>query len=478
MTWLSILCPSCRPHDLKKWLDSLHANCANPENIELSLTLEHELDPAEKERWGNVVVTMVKHGEYNINQLHEICYKQSTSPFIMFSGDDTICHTKNWDIIFIAELAKYPDNVVLVYPNDTIFKEALACYAVTSRLVMDHMPCPVPFERYAIDDTLFNIVPEVRRIYLRHVVFEHMHLVDHPPGSPVIKDGKMMYYPHDVEAMQRDRVKYQAMEPIRNKIRSRLEELAGLTVTGKIMICVPTAEFARRADFYDYFNALDKPNGTMITFSHGQSPARNRNIMIRLALQNNATHILFLDDDMSFKPDLLKRLLSHNLDIVSGLYVMRNYPHLPVMFDEKMNDGKCKFKFLRPDVRGVVEVVNIGLGACLIKTDVFRQMCGDNDPEKFCWITLGEAEADHWSDDISFFNRVSKMGIKMHVDTDARCGHVITAIITPEFDEDKGGWFTTYNTASPEMFQVPQRTPTKEEVERQIQQEGYVRHGN
>jgi len=219
----------------------------------------------------------------------------------------------------------------------------------------------------------------------------------------------------------------------------------------KVMICVPTSEMARRADFYDYLNALEKPEGTMMTSAHGASPARNRNIMIKAALEHGATHCMFIDDDMAFKPDLLSRLLTHDKDIVSGLYLMRNYPHLPVMFDEAFDDGKCRFNFLRPGMTGLQEVVNIGLGACLIKTDVFRNMA---EP----WITLGECEKDHWCDDIAFFNRARKAGYKMYVDTEIPCGHFLTAIIWPNRSED-GNWFTTYNTGAPEMFQVPQIIP-------------------
>jgi hypothetical protein len=244
----------------------------------------------------------------------------------------------------------------------------------------------------------------------------------------------------------------------------------------KVMICIPTSEFARRADFYDYFNALEKPEGTMVTFSHGQSPARNRNIMIRIALENDATHCLFLDDDMAFKPDLLVKLLKHDLDIVGGLYLMRNYPHLPIMFDESYEDGRCRFKFLHPNDKGVKEVVNTGLGCCLIKTDVFRKMLGKEDPAKFTWITLGEAEKDHWCDDISFFNRVRKAGIKLHVDLEIPCGHIMSAIIWPNRDNDNGGkWFTAYNTGAAEMFQVPQHVPTKEQVEAQMREEGVIK---
>ncbi len=235
-------------------------------------------------------------------------------------------------------------------------------------------------------------------------------------------------------------------------------------MTTKVMICVPTAEFARRADFYDYFNQLEKPEGTMVTFSHGQSPARNRNIMIRMALQHEASHILFLDDDMAFKPNLLTRLMEHDVDIVSGLYLMRNYPHLPVMFDEAYDDGKCKFAFLSPGKSGLVEVVNIGLGACLIKTDVFRAM---EEP----WITLGECEKDHWCDDIAFFNRARKQGFKLHCDLEAPCGHMMTAIIWPNRSAE-GSWFTMYNTGAQETFQVPQIIPSGQELKAALQAQG------
>jgi hypothetical protein len=231
----------------------------------------------------------------------------------------------------------------------------------------------------------------------------------------------------------------------------------------KVMICVPTSEFARRADFYDYFNTLEKPEGTMATFSHGQSPARNRNIMIRAALESGATHCLFLDDDMAFKPTLLLDLLAHDKDIVGGLYLMRNYPHLPIMFDEAYDDGRCRFTFLNPGRKGLQECVNMGLGAALIKTDVFRKMLGDNDPATFTWITLGEAEADHWCDDISFFNRCRKLGFKIFVDLESACGHIMSAIIWPNRMED-GSWTTMYNTGSAEMFQVPQHIPSPEEL--------------
>jgi GT2 family glycosyltransferase len=203
------------------------------------------------------------------------------------------------------------------------------------------------------------------------------------------------------------------------------------------MIAVPTAEMARRADFYDYFNLLDKPVGSIITFSHGQSPARNRNLMIQQALENDCTHVFFLDDDVAFEKDLLSRLLAHDKDIVTGLYFMRNYPHTPIIFDYANETGHCRTHYLSDNEKGLIEIVATGLGCCLIKTEVFKKV------EK-PWIRLGELELDHWCDDIGFFRRVREAGFKLHCDLDAKVGHMAQVTIWPQ--QIDGKWISVYDT--------------------------------
>jgi hypothetical protein len=233
-----------------------------------------------------------------------------------------------------------------------------------------------------------------------------------------------------------------------------------------VLIGVPTSEMARWAAFYDYFNMIDRPDNTIATFSHGQSPARSRNIIIEQALHHNCSHIFFLDDDCIVRPNVIKQLLAHDVDMVSGLYLMRNYPHFPIMFDEAFDDGRCKFSFLEDGRKGLVEAVNCGLGACLIKTEIFKTM-----PKP--WVTLGELEKDHWCDDIAFFNRARKLGFKLFVDLECPVGHVVNSVIWPVRDGDK--WHTIYDTNSAEKFKVPQVTPTKAEIDTNLAASGIVR---
>lgn len=222
------------------------------------------------------------------------------------------------------------------------------------------------------------------------------------------------------------------------------------TTEVKLLIAVPTAGIIRHATWMDYLNSMVKPVGTLNAFVHGASPARARNDMIRAALAQNCTHILFIDDDTCPPADTIERLLSHDKDIVSGLYLQRGFPHFPLMFSQSYSDGRCLYKFLTPDVDGLVECVNTGFGCVLIKTDVFRKM-------ESPWVTLGEGEKDHWGDDITFFNRAVKAGFKIYVDTTVKVGHLTNCMLFPVRRPE--GWFTGMSTSGADMVQFPQHIP-------------------
>ena len=215
----------------------------------------------------------------------------------------------------------------------------------------------------------------------------------------------------------------------------------------KLMIAIPTGEFARRADFYDYFHLLDKPEGTAIAAAHGQSPARNRNILIEQALAIDCTHILFLDDDVIPPVDTISKLARHDKDIVTGLYLLRNFPHKPIIFNYSDDKGRCTHRFIGPEEpEGLIPIINCGLGCCLIKTEVFKTM-----PKP--WITLGELEKDHWCDDISFFNRARDYGFSLYCDLSVRVGHIASCVVYPDIQDGK--WITSYDTNGEARISFP-----------------------
>lgn len=223
----------------------------------------------------------------------------------------------------------------------------------------------------------------------------------------------------------------------------------------KVLIGVITGEYARRADFYDYYNLLEKPDGTMSIFCHDRSPAHGRNMIIDEAARIGATHILFIDDDMAFKPDALKQLLSHDLDVVTGLYLSRAYPHRPLIFDLVNEHGHALYSYLDGKDDRLKKVANCGFGFCLINTRIFKKF------EK-PYVRLGEIDPENWCDDIGFFNRVTAAGINIYCDMDCLIGHIGTVAIWPVYDE--GAWYSGYDTGGDTLLRVPQQVPANYEI--------------
>jgi len=224
-------------------------------------------------------------------------------------------------------------------------------------------------------------------------------------------------------------------------------------VQSKVLITVTTMEYARRADFYDYLNMLNKPNDSVLLLCHDRSPAHGRNLLIRAAQENNCTHILFIDDDMAYTSDSLNKLLEDDKDVVSGLYLSRQYPHQPLVFDLADDDGSACPMYLLDKEPRLRPIVAAGFGFLLCKTSVFDKL------EK-PYVRLGELNSEQWCDDIGFFNRLRKAGIQSYVDMEVLCGHMGTMIIWPRWDEKEKQWISGYDTGAPVgMICTPQVMP-------------------
>lgn len=198
----------------------------------------------------------------------------------------------------------------------------------------------------------------------------------------------------------------------------------------KVLVGLSTMEFVRRAEFLPFFISLQRQQGTFTLTVHGQSPAAARNTIIERALENNMTHVLFIDDDMIYEPDSLIRLMQHDVDIVTGLYLVRSFPHRPAFFDKAYNNGRCKYATMSPEFGidngkpGLVKGVNCGLGFVLISTEVFKKL---DKP----YVRLGEIEKDGWCDDVGFFNRCRAAGYDVYCDTSVQIGHISNMVIWP-----------------------------------------------
>jgi len=209
------------------------------------------------------------------------------------------------------------------------------------------------------------------------------------------------------------------------------ESIPALT---KVAIGLPMLFPYIHVKFFNSFMMLQKPEGH-ITISHpGSLTAIARNNIVEIALKKGCSHIMFLDTDMTFPPDIMPRLMSHDKDIVGGLYFERYYPYRPACF-WKDEDGDYVLPNDIPQNQ-LVRVNAIGTGAMLIKTTVFEKL---SQPYFDYRLTnYGSAQkVKFFSEDIVFCGSAEKAGVEIFCDTSVKCGHLLNDVEVTEDHWDK-----------------------------------------
>lgn len=103
-----------------------------------------------------------------------------------------------------------------------------------------------------------------------------------------------------------------------------------------------------------------------------------RDVAVMEAKRMGATHLVFLDSDNVWAPDVLRRLLAyHDRGIVSGLYFGRSFPHKPIAYRraDEQDPGMTTWYVAAEDIleqQGLVDVDAIGMGCALIPMAIFE----------------------------------------------------------------------------------------------------------
>ena len=131
------------------------------------------------------------------------------------------------------------------------------------------------------------------------------------------------------------------------------------------------------------------------------------------ALEMGATHILWTDCDMKFKPKSVRALFDHSeLDIVA--------PH---EFCAIAMDGK----YMTPRSKGLEPALYAGMGLMLTKVKVFEQL-----PQPWFLQPFNPATEDYIGEDVWFCKVAADAGFKTIVSHDASIGvgHVSKQVLT------------------------------------------------
>ncbi|MCC7575002.1 hypothetical protein KO361_05400 [Candidatus Woesearchaeota archaeon] len=139
-------------------------------------------------------------------------------------------------------------------------------------------------------------------------------------------------------------------------------------------------------------------------------------------------YLMWIDSDSVFTPQQFDKLLEHDKDIVSGVYMMSNGIEYATVkeWDEEFFKKNGYFTFLKPedckDLKEgeLLDVAYTGFGFILIKKGVFESLTYPwFRQEKF---VIGDF-VDYSMEDVSFCMTIRKKGYKIWVDPSIRVGH-------------------------------------------------------
>lgn len=136
-----------------------------------------------------------------------------------------------------------------------------------------------------------------------------------------------------------------------------------------------------------------------------------RQIAIDHAVQNGFTHVLFLDDDMAFPPDLFESLSRRNLPIVAANYSNKSPEPKP------QTHGTDGMPMVSKGKTGVEEAGWVGFGAVLIELSPIKNI--EKPLFEMRWI---EERQSFIGEDYYFCGKVRAHGVRVYVDHDASQG--------------------------------------------------------
>jgi len=188
----------------------------------------------------------------------------------------------------------------------------------------------------------------------------------------------------------------------------------------KILIAIPTARNIEVQTFKAVYDLI-VPEGYETTFQYfyGYNVDQVRNLIAEWVVKGEWDYLFAVDADISFPKDTLVKLLAHDKDVVSGLYIQRfSDRHVLEIFEANDRGGFTHIPYDKIKGKGLVEIGACGFGCALIKKNVLV----DIGYPQFVYKSAINHN-DTFSEDLYFAMKAREKGFKLYADTSILCDH-------------------------------------------------------
>ena len=187
-----------------------------------------------------------------------------------------------------------------------------------------------------------------------------------------------------------------------------------------ILIAIPIAKYIEPQTFKSIYDLII-PEGykAHFQFFYGYQVDQVRNLIADWIVKGPYDYLFAVDYDISFTPDTLIKLLNHDVDVVSGIYIQRFHDrHVIEIFEETGQGGFQHIPWQNIKGKGLVQVGAVGLGCALIK----KQVMVDIGYPQFYYRSALDHK-DTYSEDLFFCRKALDKGFKIYADTTVLCDH-------------------------------------------------------
>lgn len=192
----------------------------------------------------------------------------------------------------------------------------------------------------------------------------------------------------------------------------------------KVTIAIPTYRVIPSmflGSFLSLFEHTKKKYKTNIILVDNTYIDSARNTLIDKFLKNPSDYLFFVDSDMIIPQDAIERLMSHDKDMVSGIYFGRSQAgETHAMASIKENN---EYRRISSFPKGLIDVDSVGLGCCLIKKQTIEKI-SELHKNKPLFRNKFFSRNEFVGEDFYFCELLKDAGFNIFVDPSVQCGHI------------------------------------------------------
>lgn len=194
----------------------------------------------------------------------------------------------------------------------------------------------------------------------------------------------------------------------------------------RLMIAIPALDFIQTKFVADLLRLVNKLKNDGVEFEveirSGSLVNAARDYLAWQAIERDFTHVLWLDSDMTFEPDLLDGLMSSGKEFVSAVCAARREPYSLCIFSSLLDHETARWAGPYPGE--TFEIAGCGMACVLMETKILRTVYG---AYRTCFTPMNS-----YGEDTAFCLRAAALGFKMYAEPKVKVGHIGQIIVYPE----------------------------------------------